>query len=298
MLTSTSDVAAQLGDNPAILVSGGASKEVLTFATATLTAAGTYTLSRFYRGERGSAPSGHVAGEQFVLGGGGIARISVPASLVGTTVYVKVVSDYQQLSDVAAKTLVIAARTPTATEAAITAAQNQISAIPAPPPFYRVSGYINSGRGTGDHIDASYFGTGANVPAGSVQFSYTQYASGPGGSVSEQGTLNWAKHYRMGLTNSSGAAITVHYFLPYIDNFVGISFAGTSQFSRATNDGNISNVTGSFSVAAGQSGILELFFFNEQSTFPDNGNNVSVFSVLIDALDQAGMTFYDAGPGS
>ena len=240
LLTSTSDIAAQLGDNSAILIGSGTSREIVAFATATLTAPGVYTLSRFYRGERGSTPSGHTAGEKFVLAGNGLIRIGLPANLVGSTVQVKVVSQFQQLTDVAAQTITIAARTLTGIEQQVNGLAAALAGLPPPTrptPFYRVTGYINSNRGTSDHIDGTYFGAGTNVPSGTTQFSFTQFASGPGGSIIEQGTLNWAKHYRIGLNNTGSSSVTVHYFCPYIDNFTGIVWNGTSLLSKVTSDG-------------------------------------------------------------
>lgn len=298
-LTSTSDAAAALGANAAVVIGPSGAGEIVTFATATLSAPGAYTLSRFYRGQRGSAASGHGAGEKFILAGSGIIRIGLPASLVGSSVQVKVVSMFQQLSDVAAQTITIRPRTPTAVEQNLTSLQAQVNAIPPPNPvpFYRVTGYIEDGRGPGDHIDATYFGSGVNVPLGKTQFNYTEFAGGPGGSVNRFNTLDWALHYRIGLNNTGSAAVTVHYFVPYVDNFVGIVWNGVSVFSKATNDGSISNNAGTFVVAAGQTGILDLFYFNEQSSpVTDNGANPGPLVVLLDALDQAGMQFYDAGP--
>ncbi len=130
-LASTSDGAAALGENAAVVIGAGGAGEILSFATASLTGPGAYTLSRFYRGLRGTASNGHSAGETFVLAQSGILRVGLPASLVGTTVYVKVVSPYQQLSDVAAKQVTIRARTPTAAEAAISDLQAQVTALQA-----------------------------------------------------------------------------------------------------------------------------------------------------------------------
>ncbi len=150
-LTSTSDSGAAIGENAAVVIGASGSGEILSFATASLTGPGAYTLSRFYRGLRGTASTGHGAGENFILAQSGVMRVGVPASLVGTTVYVKVVSPFQQLSDVSPQQITIAARTPTALEAATSALQDQVTALQA---------QVNSGGGGG--------GTSAPMPIISV----------------------------------------------------------------------------------------------------------------------------------
>lgn len=87
--------------------------EILGFQTPSLTSAYNYTLSDLRRGERGSVMSGHATGERFVELTNDIVRVNVPDSYVGTTVKVKVLTEFQVLGDVTAVDVVIVARTPT-----------------------------------------------------------------------------------------------------------------------------------------------------------------------------------------
>ena len=110
-LASVSDDTLLTGVNHAVV-----GNEILGVGTVTLTSAYHYTLSHLRRGERGSTMSGHASGERFVLLENGIARVSVPQSFVGATVKVKAVTAGQDIADVTAVDVVIAARTPTALE--------------------------------------------------------------------------------------------------------------------------------------------------------------------------------------
>ena len=121
-LGSTSDNDVLYGGNAAAL--GG---EILGFATATLTAPQSYTLSRLRRGVRASPMTGHVAGERFALATPALARVNVPDILVGQTVLVKCVSNLQALADAAAQSVLIAPRTPTAVEQQVGTQQQEIN---------------------------------------------------------------------------------------------------------------------------------------------------------------------------
>lgn len=103
-LGSSTEALVRLGGNNALL-----GNEMLGFATATLTGSQAYTLSDLRRGFRGSPATGHVSGERFVLLTNAVQRVTVAPDLVGQTVLVKVLSDYQGLSDVTAQSVVIAA---------------------------------------------------------------------------------------------------------------------------------------------------------------------------------------------
>lgn len=113
-LASASDDEIASGLNHALV-----GDELLGFGTANLTAPNEYTLSHLRRGERGTPMSGHATGEMFVALSDAIARVEVSDSLVGSTVYVRVVSAYETIDDVASSTLVVAARTPTDGESAL-----------------------------------------------------------------------------------------------------------------------------------------------------------------------------------
>jgi len=295
----------------AVLTGSGANaalvgKEVLQFGTATLTGAGVYTLSHLRRSQLGSAGAGHAAGEAFVaLSASGIAHVTVGAASIGQSIQVKVVSPYQLLTDVAAQTITIAAPALTQEQQDVLGLQNQINNLAAPatgtaispPPYYKMKGYINSQRGTGDRIDATYFDGGANAPAGAVQQAWVQNADGAGGTFFVFTSLNWAMWGRTGIKNGGASPVTVHWSVPYVDNYCKIVWAGTVLFDKNTNDGSVANNSGSFSVAAGQTGVLELFFFNEQSSSTDNGNNPGTFNVLLDAFSLPGPVFVDPDTG-
>lgn len=360
--------------------------ELMGIAAATLVSGSTYTLSDILRGQRTTTGNAHISGDMFVKLDKTILRVPVPSSTVGNTVLVKCLSSYQSLADVSPQTVRIATPTPNATTTQINIINTQIGNIGTVKviPFWRMKGYINSQRGTasGDRIDSTYFDAGANVPAGTVQYVWTRFSDGPGGSFLEQGNLNWALWGRLGILNSNTGAITVNLGIPYVDNFTRIDWittpgptkilwswtagagaapdyyklyrstssgteviyqnmltstsftdtnvvngttyygyvtevrggiesahsaevsitavAGTSTttnvFNKNTFDGNVSNNSASFSIPAGISGVMHAFFFNEQSTYPDASNNPSVFMVMCNALDQAGVQFVDAGP--
>ena len=109
LLGSTSDSLITAGSNRAVC--GG---EIFGFGTVSLTGVGLYTLSHIMRGYRSSPMSGHASGENFIVITSDVVRISVPVSLVGTSVQVKVVSPGQTIGAVTAQTITIAAATPTA----------------------------------------------------------------------------------------------------------------------------------------------------------------------------------------
>jgi hypothetical protein len=87
-------------------------REIAGFASATPTGALFYTLSTLLRGRRGSLMTGHGIGEPFVLLSRAVQRVSVAESLIGQTVYVKVVAPGLTLSEVAPVAVIIAANHP------------------------------------------------------------------------------------------------------------------------------------------------------------------------------------------
>ncbi len=307
-LATTTEAQVSQGVNAALV--GG---ELLGFATATLTAPEAYTLTDLLRGGRGSQASGHAAGEPFVLLTPAVLRVPVNATLAGQTVLVKCVSDYQQLSDVAAQPVVIAARTPTAVEqhvtaveaqaaaqgAAISALQGQVNALPrpVPTPFYRISGYPSSRRASGDTLDDSYFDGGANVPSGALQTKWTHYASGPGGSLWLTGFEAWALRCKMGLKNTTGAAISVPIAAPIVDDYVKLTWAGATVYeTQSTNGVPTTAGPATLTIAAGQSGVLTIYYYNRQGGSGTDSGNPMALRVLHDALIAAGVAFVDAGP--
>jgi len=69
-----------------------ASGEMLSYQTATLTAASKYNLTNLQRGAYGTPPGGHLAGERFVRIDDAVFRYPVPGSRVGQQLFVKLVS--------------------------------------------------------------------------------------------------------------------------------------------------------------------------------------------------------------
>lgn len=84
-LTSASELAVLNGANRAMI-----GDEIVGFATATLTAPNTYTLSNFLRGRRGTEQhtGSHVSGDRFVMQDERVRHVH-GASDVGTTLYIK-----------------------------------------------------------------------------------------------------------------------------------------------------------------------------------------------------------------
>lgn len=151
VLESASAGEVQAGINSARL---GA--EILGFADASLTATGRYTLGTLTRARRGSVGTGHTSAEPFVLlDPSALARVTVPAALIGTVVQVKCVSDYQALADVAAQSVTIALPSPTAAQVAEQGLQAQI-----------------------DVIHGTYFAPSPPVKPTSVEVLYIQYLPG------------------------------------------------------------------------------------------------------------------------
>lgn len=161
-----------------------------------------------------------------------------------------------------------------------------------PTPFYTLKGYIDSARGTGDHIDSTYFDAGVNVPVGITQFQASYYAQGPGGSILIMGSVDFALWFRIGVKNNTGSNIVGNWFVPYVDNGCTIIWDGATLFNKATTDGSLSNNSGTMTVNANSSGFLDLFFFNVQSAPPIDGANPSIFNVFLDIFEKAGITFY------
>lgn len=121
---------ASAGEVQAGINSARLGAEIFGFADAALTATGRYTLGTLTRTRRGSVGTGHAIGEPFVLiDRDALARVTVPAALIGQTVQVKCVSDYQALADVAAQSVTIATPSPTQAQAIGAGLQTQIDGI-------------------------------------------------------------------------------------------------------------------------------------------------------------------------
>ena len=82
--------------------------EYLGFTTPTVFYPSQYILSELLRGYRGTPTSGHTTGDKFVFMDSTIQRITVPNSLIGVIVYIKIVSDNEAISAVTAQAVTIA----------------------------------------------------------------------------------------------------------------------------------------------------------------------------------------------
>ena len=90
--------------------------EIVAIQNYNLTGTRTYSASNILRGLRSTTMSGHGSNELFVELTSDVQRVPVDSSFVGSTILVKCVSRFQDISAVTAKSVVIAARTPTAVE--------------------------------------------------------------------------------------------------------------------------------------------------------------------------------------
>lgn len=86
--------------------------EIVAVKDYNLTGTRIYSASNIQRGLRSTVMSGHGSGELFVELTQDVQRISVDPSFVGSTILVKCVSRFQDISAVTAVSVVIAARTP------------------------------------------------------------------------------------------------------------------------------------------------------------------------------------------
>ena len=280
----------------AVLTGSGANaalvgKEVLQFGTAALTGPGAYTLSHLRRGQLGSATLGHAAGEAFVaLAASGIAHVTVGAASVGQTVQVKVVSPYQMLTDVAAQTITIAAPALTQEQQDVLGLQNQINALAAPltgtaispPPYWQMKYLFNQLSRVPVAADFS----------GAPMTPY--FANGGDGSLRyETPGLALNAYWQMKLKNTGAAAVTVNWSVPAVDNFASAAWNGASLFSSS---GATSPVSGTFSIAAGATGLLELFYANTNNGVYNTANQGTLW-FFMDALLKAGVQFVDAATG-
>ena len=275
-LASTSQTAVQNGQNIAVL-----GNEILGVATVGLLSPGNFALSNIERGLRGSSMIGHASAQKFILvSAANTVRISVAKSLIGQTVQVKVVGSNGTLSGTTAQNVVIS--TPT-----VSTIQQQIAAGISP--WYRTRFKINSFNDSGGTIVPG----SADFASGYIAGSY--YSSGPDGSVrfSDPG-LAISFQFRLGLTNTTTTAIPVAYTVPAVDNGAQGIFAGTQLFQVLSSSLG-AGASGTFSIPANSSGILELYYYNENKSASYDPSNEASFSFFTNALLQTGLTWYDAG---
>ena len=265
--------------------------EIFGFSNAALVSAGAYTLGTLNRALRASAGGGHLSGEPFVLlDPDALVRVTVPPALIGQAVQVKCVSQFQSLSGVTAKSVVIAVPTPTAAQAGIADLQNQVNSLAAPksgiaispPPYWQMKYLFNQLNRVPVAAD---FAAAPMTP---------YFASGGGGDLRfETPGLALNAYWQMKLKNTGASAVTVNWSIPRVDNYGSGAWNGASLFSL--NNSSV-GASGTFSIAAGATGLLELFYANANNAVYDPSNQ-GTFWFFMDALLKAGVQFVDAATG-
>ena len=289
-LQSTTSGEVLVGGNEALI--GG---ELVGFTTATPTAGAPnyqYNLGTFQRGLRGTASSGHVVGEPFVLvSSPGPLRVQVATSLIGETIQVKCVGAFDTLSDVTAVNVVISTpNTPYVTTGGLSAA----IALAPKPIFFRCKGYVDTLTTSTVAIDQTYFDSGANFPGGTTQMEFLMSAEPDGGLIRDFTQVPIALWAKYGLTNPTAAAITVSWWIPRADDYIAYRWNGAALTGfPLSGPGVVQNQFGTITIAAGASGLFEIFYYNESdgSGSPNPGNCQFIWSPLL-----AGLTWYDPGP--
>jgi len=127
-------------------------------------------------------------------------------------------------------------------------------------PFWRGRAYLNGIAGNTADLDASYFAGGSRFPAGTAQRTFKAPA-GADGSVVWETQIPLAVWLRLGLRNTTGAGINVPFWLPLARAGAALVWAGASIFQRDGADAQTADLAGTFTVAAGAQGVLDLFFY-------------------------------------
>jgi hypothetical protein len=292
-LGSTTSGEVLVGGNEALIGS-----EYVGFTTASPTVGAPnyqYNLSTFQRGLRGTASSGHAAGDPFVMvSSPAPLRVTLSNSLIGQTVLVKCVGAFDTLADVTAVSVPISTpNAPYVTSGVL--ASSLISAVAglAKPIYYRAKGYVE-GFGNSTALDQTYFQGGANFPSGATQMAFLISAEPDGSLIRDFTQVPIALWLKMGLTNNTGATITVPFWIPRADDYIAYRWNGGSitAFPLSGASG-VQNAFGSISILTGQSGLFEIFYYNESdgSGSPNPGNCQFIWSPLLN-----GLTWYDPGP--
>ena len=197
--------------------------EYLGFTTPTVYYASQYILSDLLRGYRSTPTSGHTTGDPFVFMDSTIQRITVPNSLIGVPIYIKIVSDNESISAVTAQPVTIAVPS---------GSPGQPTSVVAADPTY---------SGTTEYILFTAILPGLSVPAPGTTFNWeystdggttwsTAASSGP--SYNSPGFTSGSMQVRAQQVNSLGASAwttslnisystsvsTVHF---YRDSFTG-----------------------------------------------------------------------------
>lgn len=124
--------------------------------------------------------------------------------------------------------------------------------------------------------------------------SLTYYANGLDGSIRyETPGLGLNAYWKIKLRNTSLSSVTVNWSIPYIDNYGSGAWNGASLFSINSSTGNLS---GTFIIAAGTTGLLELFYANANNGYYDS-SNPGTFWFFMDALLSQGIVMVDPDTG-
>ena len=100
-------------------------------------------------------------------------------------------------------------------------------------------------------------------------------------------------YWKIKLKNTNSTSVTVTWSVPQVDNYGSGAWNGTSLFSLSNSS---TGASGTFSIAAGTTGLLELFYANANNAVYDPSNQ-GTFWFFMDALLKAGVQFVDAVTG-
>jgi hypothetical protein len=272
-ISSTSETAVSNTQNIAVV--GG---EILGFATASITSALHYTVSDLLRGLRGSTMTGHSSGERFVVASASaITRISVPVALIGSTILVDMVEP-------GASPTIGGSQSVTITPPTLSPTQVQLNAIRTPPVYY------------GQYLFDSLTSIPTPGSFGTPDATDLHYAESLDGVFRfETPGMQVAAMWGIGLTNSTGSPITVNWKIPASDNGCAVYWNGSVLYSGV----NLNTQTGTFVIAAGQSALLQLLYYNTAGGRVNyNPSNQGSFWFFMDALSNAGVSWYCTQAGA
>ena len=202
---------------------------------------------------------------------------------------------------VAARTRTVAAISYLSLEARLDAMEGAISnASPATNGGFGV-GSVNPAWYRTRYKFDSFNDSGGTIYPGASDFA-SGYIAGAVYATSPDGSYHWADpgteiniQLRLGLKNTTGSTITVNWNLPVCDNGCQGIFNGTQFMSHTSSAGGSANLSGTFTIGAGVSAVLELYYYNASTGSTYDPSNQGVFLFDMDALLQTGMQFYDPG---
>lgn len=125
--------------------------------------------------------------------------------------------------------------------------------------------------------------------------SYTYLATGIDGSLRfDTVGLTFDAFWKIGIQNTTAAAISFNWSIPFVDNFASASQDGNAAFFSASSSG--AGSSGTLTVAANSTSYISLFYANSASQVYDTLNQGFVWFIT-DALLQPGLVFVDSLTG-